>query len=153
LATPQAPRQVNRKAPLQATRPPAEPSPCWRQDRSLSWARGRDPRIPSGRVGGAGRAASVAARRDGNESKPRDGGRAAISRFFPGYGRFSRILAPGNSRFRAPAMRGCFYTKQLIQRCYSQRRQAIFAPERVFLREFSRFNRELGEPVQRRPLP
>jgi len=50
-------------------------------------------------------------------------------------------------------MRGWGYSKQLIQQGYSQKGQEIFAPARVFLREFSRFNREFESPSGRRPLP
>ena len=55
-------------SPFLGNKTAGEPSPCWRQDRNPSWTRGWDPRRPSGPVG-----------------------RAAISRLFPYYGRFSRI--------------------------------------------------------------
>jgi hypothetical protein len=79
--------------------------------------------------------------------QPRDGGWLR----FPGYGRFSRILAVGNSRFRAPAMHGFGCSKQLIQQRYSQRDQAIFAPARIFLREFSRLNGTASAACRGRP--
>ena len=140
-------------------RPPAgnktagEPLPCRRQDRSLSSARGWYPRIPSGRVKGAERAASGRRAVAAGKSPAARWRSAAVSRLFPGYGQFSRILAVGNSRFRAPAVRGFGCSKQLICHRYLQRDQAIFALARSFLREFSRFNREFESLVQRRPLP
>jgi len=45
-------------------------------------------------------------------------------------------LAAGYSRFRAPVMRGCGYSKQLIQQGYSQKGQEIFAPAHVFCGNF-----------------
>ena len=140
-------------------RPPAgnrtagEPSPCRRQDRSLSSARGWYPRIPSGRDKGAVRAASGRRAVAAGKSAAARWRSAAVSRLFPGYGQFSRILAIGNSRFRVPVMHVFSCSKQLIQRHYLQRGQAILALARIFLREFSRFNREFESLVQRRPLP
>ena len=110
-------------------------------------------RISSGQVTGAGRAASVASASGRERGQP---ARWRSGCHFPVISRLRTIFPDfGTRKFPvwAAAMRGCGYPKQLIQQCYSQGGQAIFAPERVFLREFSRFNRELGEPVQRRPLP
>jgi len=129
LATPQPPWQVNRK-------PLSRQQDRWR---TLAMLASRSKPIMDARMG------STEAVRSGRSSCHF----AVISllqAIFPD-------LAAGYSRFRAPAMRGWGYSKQLIQQGYSQKGQEIFAPARVFLREFSRFNREFESPSGRRPLP
>src|SRR5271167_4489998 len=111
LATPQAPRHVNRKASLPATRPPTNPRHVGVK---IEAYHGREDGIHGGRPvrsGERGARPRVAARRGGNESKA---ARWRSGCDFPVISRLRAIfpdLAVGNSRLRAPAMRHCGCSK------------------------------------------
>jgi len=87
-------------------------------------------------VTGAGRAASVASASGRERGQP---ARWRSGCHFPVISRLRTIFPDfGTRKFPvwAAAMRGCGYPKQLIQQCYSQGGQAIFALARFFCGNF-----------------